>query len=587
LRDSFINKLILYINTVKFLSAKQIFYYFSFYLKKHILSIKYIKKISNDSPNIDYQLPKDINKPIIPSQHRLSQLSFNFLNKTVSFKNDVEWNQSNLSKLFLYNLHYFDFILRGDENLTLRKFREDKILFRSWISNNPVGLKNGWEPYPLSLRIVNWVFYFSKYHEYFNNDQDFKDIYLNNLHQQCEYLSCFIERHIRANHLFKNGKALIFGGYFFKNRKWIDTGEKLLDQELEEQILSDGGHYERSPMYHSLILEDIIDLAALQKSLSVRSKRITQERLEEISHKMLRWLMVSIHPDMEIPLFGDSALHSTLTYEQLFKYYQSTFKKLPGLKKVEQFETLETSGYYIFRSSDQFLIVDGGTLGVDYQPGHAHCDLLSYEYSFNQKRFIVDTGIGEYLNTELRQKARGIIGHNSVMVNHMDQAEIWQAFRMGRRLESPHVKTVSEKSLSVFSGEYENTLSRSNRYHHRREIDFVEERFFHIKDKVTGKRLQSITSFINIHPECKVVLDKDKVRISHSDTIIYILFSELKNNTFIKEWMYIPEFGKHLSTFKIEINPKKIENGYIDYIIVPSRYLPFALDYYSHEKTKK
>ena len=34
----------------------------------------------------------------------------------------------------------------------------------------------------------------------------------------------------------------------------------ILKKELSEQILPDGGHYELSPMYHSIILEDILDL---------------------------------------------------------------------------------------------------------------------------------------------------------------------------------------------------------------------------------------------------------------------------------------------------------------------------------------
>jgi uncharacterized heparinase superfamily protein len=33
-----------------------------------------------------------------------------------------------------------------------------------------------------------------------------------------------------------------------------------LRSELPEQVLADGGNFERSPMYHAIFLEDVLDL---------------------------------------------------------------------------------------------------------------------------------------------------------------------------------------------------------------------------------------------------------------------------------------------------------------------------------------
>jgi len=40
-------------------------------------------------------------------------------------------------------------------------------------------------------------------------------------------------------------------------------GQRLLARELREQILPDGGHFERSPMYHAILLKDVLDLLHL------------------------------------------------------------------------------------------------------------------------------------------------------------------------------------------------------------------------------------------------------------------------------------------------------------------------------------
>ena len=68
---------------------------------------------------------------------------------------------------------------------------------------------------------------------------------------------------MKGNHLLANAKALIFSGLYFKGeeaRKWLQLGVKIIDEELDEQILQDGGHFERSTMYHTVILEDFLDL---------------------------------------------------------------------------------------------------------------------------------------------------------------------------------------------------------------------------------------------------------------------------------------------------------------------------------------
>ena len=61
-------------------------------------------------------------------------------------------------------------------------------------------------------------------------------------------------------------KLLVFAGCFFDGpeaKKWQQKGMKILALEVKEQILSDGGHFERSPMYHALVLEDMLDLENL------------------------------------------------------------------------------------------------------------------------------------------------------------------------------------------------------------------------------------------------------------------------------------------------------------------------------------
>ena len=53
----------------------------------------------------------------------------------------------------------------------------------------------------------------------------------------------------------------MLGALYFKEPGVYDDYKSRLLEELEEQILPDGMHYERSPMYHKIVLEDLMRAA--------------------------------------------------------------------------------------------------------------------------------------------------------------------------------------------------------------------------------------------------------------------------------------------------------------------------------------
>ncbi len=178
---------------------------------------------------------------------------FRFLNQDGGVTGPQDWNDSARDKLWLYNLHYFDDLCAED---AAGRNHWHEALIRRWIDENQPGTGNGWEPYPLSLRIVNWI-------RYGLNGNVLPKNATQSLAVQARYLRKTIEWHLLGNHLFANAKALLFAGAWFEGREaddWLAEGSRILLRELEEQILPDGGHFELSPMYHVIILEDVLDL---------------------------------------------------------------------------------------------------------------------------------------------------------------------------------------------------------------------------------------------------------------------------------------------------------------------------------------
>ena len=98
-----------------------------------------------------------------------------------------------------------------------------------WISSNSNRYSIGWNSYPLSLRITNWI----KWAWIYETKLDTK--VSNSLYSQAKFLSKNLEYHLLGNHLLENSKALIFAGYFFKGKEaelWLAKGIKILKKRV-------------------------------------------------------------------------------------------------------------------------------------------------------------------------------------------------------------------------------------------------------------------------------------------------------------------------------------------------------------------
>ncbi len=266
-----VNTLRLYFSTVRHLKTGQLFH-----LAKQRLLPR--PKVSTGR-DVEYQVREGTELAVTLSTESVpcGDYTFRFLNVSRSFSAHVmDWVCADMPKLWRYNLHYFDYL--QDDGRTLESRAK---LVSNWIANNPMGAEDAWEPYTVSLRVVNWIKWFLRD----NTKTVLEKEWLQSLYIQAAWLEKNIEYHLLANHYLKNAKALVFAGAFFDGvdaDRWLRKGLKILHRELLEQILPDGGHCERSPMYHCLVVEDLLDVLNLALSnaglVSADATAMLQER---------------------------------------------------------------------------------------------------------------------------------------------------------------------------------------------------------------------------------------------------------------------------------------------------------------------
>jgi len=411
-----VQKASLYFNTLKYLKWTQVWHRFTF---RACLP----KPDFSPAPKLSTACRSLVAFPNMPTSY-LGNDSFLFLNDKEVF---TGWNDKNRDKLWLYNLHYFDWLRQTE----LSEEEGNKWITR-WIKENPAPAGNGWEPYPLSLRIVNWIKWHLSGHE-------LNEEVRHSLAVQVRFLRKRLEYHLLANHFLANAKALVFAGMFFEGTEadcWLKKGLEIYREQIPEQILDDGGHFELSPMYHSIILEDLLDLVNLQVPIE----------LDDTIKRMNFWLAVMTGPDGKIALFNDAADGIALSPHILQKYSESL-----GIK-TKSFETpvlLAESGYARLSNGDLTLIADCGEIGPSYQPGHAHADALSFEVWKGNQKVITNSGTYRYYDSPERRYQRSSAAHNTVVIDNKSSSQVWGAHRVAKRGHIIHKSIETNRVLTA------------------------------------------------------------------------------------------------------------------------------------------
>lgn len=471
----------LYWHTVRFLKPIQIVYQVYYFTRKkirYLRGFRYRFFLEKTGQPIKFPLF------ILPKQSFLFKAkTFFFLNLSHDFGDTIDWGLSRYGKLWTYNLNYFDFLLQQGMD------RETGIWLISEFINKLPQNQIGIEPYPTSLRCVNWVKFLSL-HQVLDRNIDAS------LYAQYQILLDNLEYNLLGNHLLENGFSLLFGAYYFQDDKLYAKAWKILTSELKKQILLDGGHFELSPMYHQIILTRVLNSINLIQHNQWKNNDLLF-LLTESAQKMLGWLSVITFQNGDIPLFNDSAFGITSITAELIDYAGRLYVSSSRI-------SLNESGYRKIARDNYEIIIDVGPIGPDYIPGHAHSDTFNFELRVEGTPVVVDTGISTYEKNSRRQLERSTISHNTVMINSVEQSEVWGGFRVGRRAKVFKLKEEKDRIIASHDG-----YRRLGCIHTR--IWKAASKKIVIIDQIRARKYMSCQGFLHFAPGIKVKISGENV----------------------------------------------------------------------------
>jgi hypothetical protein len=267
--------------------------------------------------------------------------TFTFLNRTVTFGGveAVDWRREmgeGNNPLWRMNLSYMAFAVPllatgRDEDMSIVK-----TLVESLEAQNPWNqsgvFRDVWFPYAVSHRIVNLLSGIICWRR--ASGSEVPEGVTRHIKLCVQFLRHNLERELQFNHLLKNLVALkCYESVVPPSRAPRLVEDAFLLRVVEQQLLPDGGHVERSPMYHVLFLQDLQLLRFLRPYGSE-----AMAMLEAAQTRALSALAHMTHVGNErIALMNDAWLGESLSPA----YFLGSEELLP----TSSAQTLEGTGY--------------------------------------------------------------------------------------------------------------------------------------------------------------------------------------------------------------------------------------------------
>src|SRR5439155_3706616 len=184
----------------------------------------------------------------------------------------------------------------------------------------------------------------------------------------------------------------------------LRSASKRLTDELERQILPDGGHISRNP---GALVALLAELLPLRQAFTARNLVPPSELLNAID-RMMPMLRFFRHGDGNFALFNGMGPTPTDLVTTILAYDDA---------RGAPVENAPHSGYQRCEASDSVLLMDTGQAPPLAASQEAHASCLAFELSSKFNRIVVNCGLPATSRESWRLMARATPAHSTVTFN--------------------------------------------------------------------------------------------------------------------------------------------------------------------------
>ena len=438
--------------------------------------------------------------------------------------------------------------LTGDERFAI----SFTVRLQRWMDANPPGVGINWaSSLEVGLRLISWCWALHLFSGSRALGPELTSLMVGGIATHAGHVARHLSYYSSPNtHLTGEALALFYAGTLLPGappaRQWRALGSRILTEEIERQVLSDGVYFEQSTCYQRYTLETYLHFLALAE----RNRHAVPQRVRDRMGLMLDFLIALRGPDGTMPQIGDadggrllpldsgdaddfSALFSTsaallgrddcawaasnVSSETLWLLGAgglAAFDALSAAPPTRSPSRLFPHGGYVVMSGgrsrrDHQLIFDVGPLGCSVSAGHGHADFLAIACSVFGRPCLVDPGTFCYTrDPRWREHFRGNSAHSTVTVDGESPVRSNGPFSWQEKPAARLVRWISKPDFDFADADHDAYIRLSESVIHRRRVLFVKPRFWVIVDDLSGTLEHTVEMRYQFAPGYQVDLER-------------------------------------------------------------------------------
>ena len=333
----------------------------------------------------------------------------------------------------------------------------------SWLTENPPLTGINWASMlELAFRTISWVWALPFLLSDPEEDRTWLARMLVAIDAQLEHVRHNLSRYFSPNtHLIGEALGLYVAGRSLPELKrsgiWAETGRNILLEEIDRQILPDGGHVELSTHYHRYTLD--FYLLALSIARVTGDEPVTG-KFEDAAGRLARYARAMADDHGRLPTIGDDdggqlfpicrhepadvtaslawaaalleepslAIDPSAPPEETYWLVGGDPSFAEGITNRPapsvQLLVFPHTGYGVARTTrGDHVVLDAGRHGF-LNGGHAHDDALSAVLTLGRKSVLIDPGTSTYtMDGATRDRMRASTSHNTATVDERPHCE--------------------------------------------------------------------------------------------------------------------------------------------------------------------
>jgi len=316
----------------------------------------------------------------------------------------------------LYGFGWLRHLRAGDSAITRANARA---LIDDWIAAQGGGNGIAWRADVLSRRIISWLSHAPLVLT--ETDARFYRRFLRSLTRQVRYLRALFKETRDGAPRLQAAIALTYAALCMQGElKQMRGAVRRLSDELDRQVLPDGGHVSRNP---GTLVELLLDLLPLRQAFNARQLPVPKP-LNNAIDRMMPMLRFFRHGDGNFALFNGMGPTAADMNATVLAYDDARGAPVANAPH---------SGYQRLEAGDTVVLVDTGKPPPMALSQEAHAGALSFELSWRSHRLIVNCGLPAVGRETWRQVARATAAHSTVTFNDTSSCSFGEA-RMFRNL---------------------------------------------------------------------------------------------------------------------------------------------------------